>query len=110
VATAWENCIEQLGQEGADSFQTFEQRTLAIAQQRKSHLESYRDRKEEEWRQRIETLRARTGTDGQIRGFEGALHRHLENCRAQLERIEKESRTRSEFRVIAALICKATEP
>jgi hypothetical protein len=34
VATAWENCIEQLGQEGADSFQTFEQRTMAIAQQR----------------------------------------------------------------------------
>src|SRR5262245_31963101 len=85
VAIAWEKCTEQLGQEGDDSFQTFKQRMLAIAQQRKSHLESYRDRKGQEWHQRIQTLRDRTGTAGQIKGFESALQQHLEHCQAQLE-------------------------
>jgi superfamily II DNA or RNA helicase len=110
VAIAWEKCTEQLGQEGDDSFQTFKQRMLAIAQQRKSHLESYRDRKGQEWRQRIQTLRDRTGTAGQIKGFESALQQHLEHCQAQLERIERESQSRPEFKEIAALICKVIKP
>ncbi len=108
VAGAWESCIEQLGRGREDSFQTFTQRTLAIAQRRRSHLEGYRDRKEGEWRRRIETLRARSGTAGQIKGFEAALQRHLEHCRAQFETMEMEGRTRNEFREVAALICKVT--
>lgn len=108
VGSAWESCVEKLGQEREDSFQMFMQRTIAIAQRRRAHLESYRDRREGEWRRRIETLRARSGTAGQIKGFETALQRHLEHCRVQLKKIDKDGRTRSEFREVAALICKVT--
>ncbi|HYE73077.1 MAG TPA: hypothetical protein VEF04_07100 [Blastocatellia bacterium] len=110
AGSAWEGCVEKLGQERETSFQLFTQRTLAIAQRRRAHLESYRDRKEEEWRRRIETLRAKGGTAGQIKGFEAALQRHLEHCLAQLKRIEKDGRTRGEFREVAALICKTNSP
>jgi hypothetical protein len=55
-------------------------------------------------------LRDRTGTAGQIKGFESALQQHLEHCQAQLERIERESQSRPEFKEIAALICKVIKP
>lgn len=103
---AWERCVTRLGEKREKAFEIFTQKNIATYQRQYSNLTSYRDRKTQEWENRINTLRLRSGKTGQIRGFEAALQRHLEECRSRLDKLEQGSRTRCEFKEIVGILCE----
>lgn len=110
LCAAWERCRDHLFQERENAFLTFQQKTLATTQRRKTHLVAFRDRKAEEWNQRIATMKSKTADaekmKGKVKGFETALEKHRQSCEQRLEKIERESQTRQEFREIAAVVCQ----
>jgi superfamily II DNA or RNA helicase len=105
INTAWEACINQLGANRDDAFRTFQQKTLAANQRRKAHLESYGKRKEESIRQAIATSQERGLPESRIRGFQTQLANHIASIESRRRELQKESKTRDEFREVAGVVC-----
>lgn len=88
------------------AYETYQFRNGANLQRQRANLVSYRDRKQEEWRKRISTLRTNAGKTGQIRGFESTLQKHLDECQSRIESLETRSQPSKKFRELAVVLCK----
>jgi len=105
VAQAWQTCMDQLSLSREDAFNTFQQKTIATTQRRKGHLESYGKRKEESLLQAIRTSQERGLPEHRIRGFRTQLANHKASIDSRRRELERESKTRDEFREVAAVVC-----
>jgi hypothetical protein len=105
IQQSWMTCLEQLGANRENAFNTFEQRNLATTQRRKAHLESYGRRKEESILQAISTLQARGQAQSRVRGFQTQLANHRASIQSRLRQLEQENKTRQEFREVAGVVC-----
>lgn len=105
MSKSWQTCVEQLSASREDAFNTFEQKNLATTQRRKAHLESYGRRKEESILQAIATSQQRGLAESRIRGFQTQLSNHRASIQTRLRELEKENKTRQEFREVAGVVC-----
>lgn len=106
IRGAWQACINQLTVNREDAFNTFQQKTLAATQRRKAHLENYGRRKEESILQAISTSQQRGLPESRIRGFRTQLANHKASIESRRRQLELESKTRDEFREVAAVVCR----
>lgn len=105
INESWQTCLDQLGSNRENAFNTFQQKNLATTQRRKAHLESYGRRKEESLLQAISTLQARGQAQSRIRGFQTQLANHHATIKTRLRQLEQENKTRQEFREVAGVVC-----
>jgi hypothetical protein len=68
-------------------------------------LESYGKRKEESIRQAIATSQERGLPESRIRGFQTQLANHIASIESRRRELQKESKTRDEFREVAGVVC-----
>lgn len=108
VMAAWDACSARLGSDREDAFNTFRQKTLAITQRRRAHLESFITRKGEALHKAIATLEARRAPESQVKAFRTRLANTKETLEAKLRQIDRESVTRDEFKEVAAVVCRVT--
>lgn len=99
---------EILSQNLENAYETYRVRNEATFQRQMANLISYRDRKTEEWKKRIATLQSKSGKPGQVKGFEAALQKHLNECQRRITVLKATSRPAKNFREIAIILCKVT--
>jgi superfamily II DNA or RNA helicase len=105
INQSWQTCLDQLSLNRENAFKSFEQKNLARTQRRKAHLESYGRRKEETILQAISTLQAHGQAQSRIRGFQTQLANHGTSIQTRLRELERENKTRQEFREVAGVVC-----
>ena len=106
IMAAWDACSVRLGSNREAAFNTFRQKTLAITQRRRAHLESFIARKSEALSKAIATLEARRAPEKQIKPFRTRLTNTQETLEEKLRQIDRESVTRDEFKEVAAVVCR----
>jgi hypothetical protein len=105
INESWETCLDQLSQNRENAFDVFQQKNIATTQRRKAHLESYGRRKEESLLQAISTSQERRQAESRIRAFRTQLANHRASIQTRLRELERENKTRQEFREVAGVVC-----
>jgi superfamily II DNA or RNA helicase len=106
LLAAWERCGKQLAAAREAAYAAFQDRTLAAAQRRQTHLDSLRKRKEDEWNRRIATSQQRGRKEQGIRGFQAQLARLAAAFDEKLAEVDRGRQTRDEFSEVAAVVCR----